>query len=83
MLKILCKKPKEHGIVFMLLMREMQNETTMRYLNSTRIIEMNSHTLLMEAKNGRTILKSYLAESIKDINPALLLSGLYKKNTYI
>ena len=36
----------------------------------------------MEAKNGRTILKSYLAESIKDINPAILLSGLYKKNTY-
>lgn len=48
MWKILCKKPKEHGIVFMLLMREMQNETTMRYLNSTRIIEMNSHTLLMK-----------------------------------
>lgn len=39
----------------------------------------------MEAKDGRTILKSYLAESSKDINPAILLSGLQKKkkNTHI
>lgn len=38
----------------------------------------------MEAKNGRTISKSYLAESTNDINPAILLSGLLKKkkNTY-
>ena len=32
----------------MLLMREIHNETTMRY--STRITEMDSHTLLMEVK---------------------------------
>ena len=36
----------------------------------------------MEAKNGGTILKSYLAESINDINPAILLSGLYKKKIH-
>lgn len=37
----------------------------------------------MEAKNGRIILKSYLAESSKDINPAILLSGLQKKKKKI
>ena len=40
------------------------------------------HTLLMEEKNGRTILENYLAGSTKAINPAILLSGLYNKNMY-